>query len=116
LAARSSTEFEVIYQQHFGHLDFGITREVWDGFAAILGQDPAKMLPNETIREVLPRHLPELEMGVIENYLRQSFVEPVRVELDTQIRDIVEEIVRQRESAKKSSGLAVKRGTNTENR
>lgn len=79
---------------YFPQLERELFQQLWSELARSLNIDEKKLSPDDTIRGLVPSHLPELHIDKLEVALRKLGVKPGQVDMNMSVRDLVELIAR----------------------
>lgn len=89
-SSRDATAIEKIRDRDFPDLDSAFFSRIWTELSSVLEMDPEKLLPSDTINDfVRARHMPELLLGNVEEYLRDNGLEPSQFGVDVSVRDVI---------------------------
>ncbi len=95
LNTRKSVPIDAIYNAHFAYLDRTRFLAAWTGLSAALEIAPEKLRPDDSIKDFIEkRHLADLYIDRIENYLRDQGIKPGKVDEKASIKELIDILAR----------------------
>ncbi len=88
-AARHRTTVDEIHEIYFQNLDRQLFDRIWRDIASALEVDPQLLSPNDSIASLEPKHIPELYIDKVENFLKRHGVTSLEQGLYTSVQDLV---------------------------